>query len=285
MNNSYRQELAQETVRILEQEGYNTPAGHYRSLASELHDCIQHTCCYSPDELDALQEQVRARPARFSRTTWEVRNETTMQAAARLAHSGDYSRVGALNFASARNPGGGFLRGAQAQEECLARSSALYVSLLRCPAYYEFHRSHPSCLYSDRMIYSPGCPVFRTDEGHLLEEAYLVDFITSPAPNAGAVRRNEPENVERINGVLRERSRKLLALAAFHKCEALVLGAWGCGVFQNDPTEVAKAFREHLAPGAAFWGRFQHIAFAVLDRTREQATVRAFEREFDGARA
>ena len=44
-----------------------------------------------------------------------------------LAEAGH--NVAALNFASAKNPGGGFRKGAQAQEECLARCSALYSSL------------------------------------------------------------------------------------------------------------------------------------------------------------
>jgi uncharacterized protein (TIGR02452 family) len=113
-----------------------------------------------------------------------------------------------------------------------------------------------------------------------LEKPYLVDFITSPAPNAGAVRRNEPDNIFRIMPVLRERSEKVLALAAHQGCDVLVLGAWGCGVFQNEPVNVAQVFSEHLHADAPFWGRFQKVVFAVLDNSAEQATLAAFRERF-----
>lgn len=60
----------------------------------------------------------------------------------------------------------------------------------------------------------------------------------------------------------------------------LVLGAWGCGVFRNDPAQVAGAFRTLLGPGGRFAGAFERVAFGILDRT-PGATVRAaFERAF-----
>ena len=199
------------------------------------------------------------RPLPGAPTTFSVTPETSLQGAARLTASKTYQRIAVLNFASARKPGGGFLGGAQAQEESLARSSGLYLSLLRCPEFYDFHRSLDTCLYSDRMIYSPRCPVVRDDAGLWLPTPYLVDFITSAAPNAGAIMRNEPHNRARIGPTLRERVGKVLALAAHYQVDALVLGAWGCGVFQNDPQLVAAAFYEWLRPR---WARTS-IALAM----------------------
>jgi uncharacterized protein (TIGR02452 family) len=60
----------------------------------------------------------------------------------------------------------------------------------------------------------------------------------------------------------------------------LVLGAWGCGVFQNDPAQVAGAFRTLLGPGGRFSGAFEHVVFGVLDRTRDAVVRAAFERTF-----
>ena len=85
----------------------------------------------------------------------------------------------------------------------MARSSGLYHSLLKCQSYYHYHRVHRSGLYSDRMIHSPHCPVFRRDDGTLLEQPYFVDFVTAPAPNAGAVMQNQPSLAAQIEGVLR----------------------------------------------------------------------------------
>lgn len=130
------------------------------------------------------------------------------------------------------------------------------------------------------MIHSPGCSVFRSRDGALLEEAFLVDFITIPAPNTGAVCHNSPSLAGKIESVLRERASKVLGLAAHYRCDALVLGAWGCGVFRNDPAMVAGAFRELLAPDGPFWGRFSRVLFSVLDRSQDQRTYTVFREHF-----
>lgn len=268
--------IAVETVAVLERGGYTTAAGVTVSIADTLRNCVDGTQLYMPDELQEIKERVLLQSQPHSLTAFELVNETTLQGSRRIVESGQYKRVAALNFASAKNPGGGFLGGAKAQEESLARSSGLYKSLLRCPAYYSFHRAQTTCLYSDRMIYSPQCPVLRLDNGDWLDTPYLVDFITSPAPNAGAIQSNEPENTPQILPTLKERSGKLLALAALKGCDALVLGAWGCGVFRNEPEQVASVFWEHLKPNGAFYGRFKKVLFSVFDVSIAKNTYQAF---------
>jgi uncharacterized protein (TIGR02452 family) len=130
------------------------------------------------------------------------------------------------------------------------------------------------------MIYSPACPVIRDDGGGWLVPPYAVDFITSPAPNAGAVLRNEPENGALLTSTIIERASKVLALVLHHGCDALVLGAWGCGVFRNDPATVAAAFHAHLAPSGSYAGRFRQVLFAVYDRSPEKTTFTAFADAF-----
>jgi uncharacterized protein (TIGR02452 family) len=105
-----------------------------------------------------------------------------------------------------------------------------------------------------------------------------VDFITSPAPNAGAIRKHEPENAGRIPAALAERAAKVLSLAVLQGCEVIVLGAWGCGVFHNDPATVAAAFGNLLGPGGPFHGRFHTVLFAVYDTSTDGETFRAFQR-------
>ncbi len=274
-----RKQIAHDTVAILERGSYQNATGRTVEVAALVRRCVENTRCHDPELLSDVREQLLAQPAACPATQFALANETTLQGAERLAGLGVYQKIGVLNFASAKNPGGGFLGGAHAQEESLARSSALYKSLLQCRHYYDHHRAQESCIYSDWMIYSPRCPVFRRDDGTLLEQPYLVDFITSPAPNAGAIQRNEPEALPQIPIALHERSAKLLALAASQPCDALVLGAWGCGVFRNDPRMVASAFFEHLAEGGAFWGRFAFVLFSVLDTSESQRIYKAFERQ------
>jgi uncharacterized protein (TIGR02452 family) len=272
--------IAQGTVAALEQGQYIAPEGSAIDLTGPLATCLSGTQSYDPEDLVRLREHVLAQSVSKPAATFAVVNETSLQGCARLVASQQYRRIGVLNFASAKNPGGGFLRGARAQEESLARSSALYFSLRQCPEHYAFHRTQGTCLYSDRMIYSPACPVFRDDAGQWLTQPYVVDIITSPAPNAGAVQQNEPAHRLHIVPTLTERASKILALAAAHQCDALVLGAWGCGVFQNDPGAVARIFHDYLCPPGLYSHCFRQVLFSVYDRAHPPKTFEVFARQF-----
>jgi uncharacterized protein (TIGR02452 family) len=272
--------IATETLAAFETGSYLSPEGVNVEVSALLGECLSGTREYQPEQLAALLARLPYPASTGAATTFSVSPESTLQGAARLSASGEYQRLVVLNFASARKPGGGFLGGAQAQEESLARSSALYLSLLRCPEFYAYHRSLDTCLYSDRMIYSPRCPVVRDDGGRWLASPYLVDFITSAAPNADAIMRNEPHNRAHIAPILHARVGKVLALAAHRQGDGLVLGAWGCGVFHNDPQMVARAFVQHLGPSGRFAHRFRHILFAIRDSSRERAVYKVFVNTF-----
>lgn len=272
--------IAQDTVKILEVGHYFSPEGKQINLGRELVSCLAGTEYYEPETLSRIERDILSSSSQFPKIEFTVRNETTLMGAERTASLQQFARIGVLNFASAKNPGGGFLKGAQAQEESLARSSGLYKSLLKCPEYYDYHRSHKSLLYSDRIIYSPGCPVFRKDDGTLLEEPYCVDFITSCAPNAGEVWKRESESIGKIKEILYKRGAKLLALAVNKGCDALILGAWGCGVFRNNPSMVAQMFADLLLPNGEFSGRFKSILFSVLDSSKERRIFTEFESRF-----
>jgi uncharacterized protein (TIGR02452 family) len=280
MRRATRSELATETVAIVEKRSYRTVAGRSVDLADQVRACLRGTSYHRPEELERLRQEVLSRKEGNKHASIiEVVNETTLAGIARLLARGA-GPVAVLNFASARNPGGGFLNGSQAQEESLARSSALYASQLRAFAFYEAHRASSTLMYSDAMIFSPHCPVFRDDEGTLLDEPLVASFITSAAPNAGAAARNRPYELPLIAEVLRRRAEYVLALAAHHGYRDLVLGAWGCGVFRNDPQVVADTFAAHLRRGP--WAdRFKRVVFSVLDTSPGQATLAAFRKAFE----
>jgi uncharacterized protein (TIGR02452 family) len=263
--------MARETVAIIDADGYQSPSGRAVRLADEIDAAVAGTRLYLPGE------KVAVPPAMGGGVpVVEVTNETSLSAARRLSAVVTGERVGCLVFASARKPGGGFLDGAQAQEESIARASALYASQTAVPEFYSFHRDHRDLLYSDRVIYSPGVPVFRDDDGTLLEEPCLVSFLTAAAPNLGAIMVSQPASAPRIPSVLDARARRVLEVAAANGLRTLVLGAWGCGVFRNDAAAVAAIFAGHLGlvPG---W--FDRVVFAVLDRQRGTPTYNAFARE------
>lgn len=249
---------------------YQTGSGAVVSIEARLASARAGTVSYRPQDLDAL---VRTPPGAH-RGAVEVTAEGGMQAARRL-HLAGGRHVAVLNFASARNPGGGYLRGARAQEEDLCRTALLYPCLLEAPDFYTAHRACDDPAYTHRVIYSPGVPVVRDERGDLLTEPYPISFLTSPAPNAGELRRRSC--VVDLAAVLTERAVRVLAVAAHHGIGELVLGAWGCGVFRNDPNQVAAAFEVALRQyGAAF----DQVVFAVWDHTPVSANRAAFQARF-----
>ena len=105
-------------------------------------------------------------------------------------------------------------------------------------------------------------------------------FLTSPAPNAGVIARDRPSEVAALPDLLTARAARVLAVAAHHGRRTLVLGAWGCGVFRNDPTHVAAAFQRNLGAGAPFSGVFDRVVFAVLDKASGSPNLSAFRAAF-----
>jgi uncharacterized protein (TIGR02452 family) len=266
--------VAQETVAILEKGSYEAPSGKMVELGGLIDAAVKGTKLYPPGSLDSWEP---ASPPGSSPRV-EVTAETTAEAGRRLVQGEGVEKVAALNFASARNPGGGFLRGAKAQEEDLARCSALYYCLLTQPAYYDVNRATESLLYTDHLIYSPDVPFFRDDRLSLLDAPFLLSIITSPAPNAGEARGGDRS---RIREVLERRAGMVLASAAANGHRNLVLGAWGCGVFRNEPAVVADVFGRWIEH-PRFAGLFDRVVFAIYDRSAEKATLRAFEERLGG---
>jgi uncharacterized protein (TIGR02452 family) len=277
-----RAQIASETVEILRRGWYETPRGKQVDISAAQRQAEAASRHYQPEDFaEVFRERDRriAKPA-ATPTRFHVVNCTTFTAARDLLAADATARVFCLDFASAKHPGGGFLSGAQAQEECLARASGLYGCLQRHPQMYDANLRQRTSLYSDHMIYSPGVPVFRDDDDVLLDEPYCLTFLTSPAVNLGAVRDNEPHNVSRAASVMLARIEKLLSLAVAHGDRQLVLGAWGCGVFRNDPAHVAQWFQHWLVERPVFRGAFDVVVFAVLDRSDDLATFLPFQRQF-----
>jgi putative RNA 2'-phosphotransferase len=264
-----KSELARTTLTACETGAYTNAKGERVEIADAV------AAARAGTELHQLGDSFRA-PSR-GETTITVTGETTLQALSRLAarkrsatpvaHTGSATPVaqtphlGCLNFASAKNPGGGFLGGAQAQEESLARSSALYPCLLERREHYERNRATALPIYLDLAIWSPRVPFFKTDRGDWLDAPVLASVITCAAPNASALRQQNKFDAAQVERALRLRAVLVLAIAAHHHVDQLVLGAWGAGVFGNDPVMVADAFGTLLE--GEFAGAFPEVIFAV----------------------
>ncbi|WP_079909535.1 TIGR02452 family protein [Paenibacillus sp. 32352] len=279
-NREIRSKMAKETLEILEQGYYHTE-GSQIVIENEIKEAIRASLLYSPDMLEGLNSEIVTKIDRNACTGGpiiEVTDESTLEASARLVLEEKRNKSACLNFASAKNPGGGFLGGSQAQEESLARSSALYPCIAQMNEMYSYNRSLKTCLYSDYMIYSPDVVVFREDRGTLLRQPYCISMITAPAVNAGVVREREPQNADQIIPIMTNRIRSILSVAALQGNSAIVLGAYGCGVFRNDPREVARMFKQVILD-EGYGSLFDKIVFAILDKTADKKIFNMFNQQ------
>jgi uncharacterized protein (TIGR02452 family) len=257
--------IADETVRIIDDGKYVNHLNEEIDIDDILTISVNGSVYYPQDGWES------PRIANHIVPDITVTEETTGQAAQRLIELGE--DVVILNFASARRPGGGWLEGARAQEEDLARCSALGYCLSFEDKFYSDNKANASGLYTDGIIYSPVVPFFRDRFYNLTAQPYAVSVITSPAPN---VTKLKPGEEQLLPVVLQYRAKRILEVAAKHEHETIVLGAWGCGVFGNEAQDVSKAFREALKRVPAF----KRVVFAIYDTRKGQPVLKTFKKEF-----
>ena len=185
---------------------------------------------------------------------------TTVEAILRFSGP-EYGKVAALNFASYKHPGGMFLKGSAAQEESLCHSSNLYNILERIDektSYYKDHRRlRANPLYTDSGLYTPG--VLFLDENDNITKC---DVITCAAPNRTAYDQLPEHRLVESAAALKSRIRYVLRIARFNEVDTIILGAYGCGVFGQNPTSVAEFFYEafHTLPTGV-----STVVFAIPD--------------------
>ena len=201
-------------------------------------------------------------------------------------------KVAVHNFASATNPGGGVTRGSSAQEECLCRCSGLYFCLSvpdMMKGFYYPHRNAKNPINNADIIYTPDVTVFKTDTSHpkLLDEKdwYDVDVITCAAPNlrerpSNRFNQNNGDHAVKVSDrelleIHKKRLTRILDVAALNGAEVVILGAFGCGAFQNKPEVVARAAKEVIAD---YLHTFKTIEFAVYCSPRDDTNFKVFKR-------
>ena len=276
-----RKALARETLEIMDQ-GYYVPtavngagqkhAERQISIKEAMAQSIERSILITPEEGAGILQKYNVR-SEGSQPKTRVDSISTVEAIHLLAAE-KKADIGVLNFASAKNPGGGFLNGAKAQEESLAISSTLYPTLTAHEEYYLENRAHRSMMYLDYAIYSPEVVFFRDGAFQLIDTPAKASVLTLPAVNMGQVLL-KGEDVEEAKRVMRRRMKLALAIFAEQKAKHLVLGAYGCGVFRNDPKEIAIWWRELLEEGMGQY--FDSVFHAVLDHSKGQACIKAFQ--------
>lgn len=187
-------------------------------------------------------------------------------------------KLAVLNFSSYKNPGGMFLNGSKAQEECLCHESFLYNVLSQKQDFYEWNNRHKNkALYLNRALYSPNILFVKKNDDYLgAETMKFCDVITCAAPNKSAAQKYQNVSDEENTKVLRSRIKFVLDIAKDNYVDTLILGAYGCGVFGQNPTEVAEIFKECL--DNTHKNCFSKVVFAI-PKGRDN-NLQAFEKVF-----
>ena len=233
----YQRKIAEETVAIVTIGSYKVDEKEI-DLKEDISKMLEGTIiCFNNSKYPLCNKM------KFSMEDMQLTDEDSLSCAMRLQKEG-YD-VTVLNFASAKNIGGGFLKGSNAQEENIMRNTTAYKSLLeKGREYYNINRRNLNRgLYNDVLIYSPNVRIIRDDRDKLIENEETINIITCPAPFRKAALRNRiPEAT--ICEVMNKRINMILDafLAQADEKSVLVLGAFGCGVFMNEPDVVASLF-------------------------------------------
>lgn len=246
---------------------------NYSGIEDAAEYCKKHTHIYD-NIVVKKRDNIYSRQALI-----KVTNRDTITAAqeysSKIEDEMNNGFVGILNFASATTPGGGVTKGSSAQEECICRCSTLYPALnqRKCwDKYYNVNRASGTNLGSDTIIYTQDVLIIKDKNYKRLNDTFYVDVITCAAPNL----REKPSNLyndgasktqltltdEELYDIHVKRARCIFEVAIEQGIDYLVLGAFGCGAFKNNPEIVAKAYNDVLSE---YKYNFKIIDFAIID--------------------
>ncbi len=264
---SFNQSIAAENTRLLAQ-GYYEARGVRHDFSPRVREVIPVPAEVQPALIQKAAAALTEKKAKIS-----VKNGDTFS----------YAEEAVLNFASDWQPGGAYLYGGSAQEECLCRQSTLYASLTAPEAalLYEENQRRRFPLASDTFLFSPYVEIFRASpekDYALRKHPHVTSVLTVPAPDMRGEARHLP--LEEVRRVMRRRMEAFLAAAWLHRCRGITLGAWGCGVFANDAKNVAADFHTVLID-ERWQSLFETIVFAVYgDDDKSRYNRDAFREAF-----
>ena len=257
-------------------------------LSASVAEAKKNTAVFYEDDYPAFDM------SKTGDTVITVSGDRSFQAAMRLHGDNPDAKIAVMNFANAFHAGGGVTIGSRAQEESLCRTSTLYPLLYRRTlrdSFYKHHYDLGSPKASDSLIYTEGVIICKTDEDlpqRMPKEDWVkVDVITIAAPDLRddssiLARSMNDDGIFMSNAELFgyhvKRAIHMLTCAAAKGADILVLGAFGCGAFQNDPEVVARAFKTAINE---FPKVFTQIEFAVFCSPYDSRNYDAFCKCFE----
>ncbi len=293
-NRQIRLDIANNTLKILNEGVYENKKGERINIDGSLKIAISNSLLFKENDFlywNKKRDELFLTNQK-NHTHFEVTTETSIEACLKLKKESINDKILCLNFASAVSEGGGFLKGAVGQEESLARVSGLYPCLTKFHTeFYQKNRSE-SHYYTSDIIYSPNVPIISNDKGELLDSFCEISFLTSPAVHLGRIHRYNFWNLLTFNSknlyndqkyttIMLQRLEYILTLAYLQNYKTLVLGAWGCGVFKNNPEKIVTFFDKYLKKDGIFENRFEKIVFAIFDKDQKTKNFEIFDKFFN----
>ena len=244
---------------VMRQLNANRARQHYADtdvrLQNEIQHSITHTSIYQEEGFpDSGRNIINLKIPANETSGYSDFNEIKLIACTSgeaIKKFAKHHRVCVLNFASYKNPGGQFMAGSSAQEEALCHDSILYSVLSRIPNFYEVNRNNKnSAAYRNRALYSEDICFEFTNDG-ITRDKYFVDVLTCAAPNWSTMSRYNMVTKESNTKYLRSRIQFIHDILEDYnikhpdrKIEVFITGAFGCGVFKQNPNEVASIFKD-----------------------------------------
>lgn len=272
-----------DTLRIIE-DGYYTKDEQLVMLKYSTEES-QESIVILPDEVKQIYNKCSVKGNKYSSDcNSKCFNLDSFSLGIKTKKDYNSNRVLVLNFANPINPGGGVRIGAKAQEEDLCRRSTLLYALESKAAskYYNYNKSRRNLNKSNTIMLHPNVEVFKNEAGILLGKPEQIAVVTCAAPIATSFK--DLESKKQYEEIFYLRILSMLICAAFYEYDYLILGAWGCGAFGNDPKTVAELFRKAIYDesinGFKICKNFKRIDFAVLSTHKNNYNFDTFDTTF-----
>jgi len=214
----YRVQLAKNTLDI-QRQGFYYLGNKRISIANLQKSAENSTRILTPEDCENILKRLRITDKQVEAVI-DIVNKSTVWSI--IKEQQPDTKIAALNFASARNAGGGFIRGSMAQEEALCYADGLYNTQILHPEYYEANLRNRAMTYTNHAIYSPEVPFFRNDKDDLLEVPVTASILTMPAVNIREVKL-KGENIEQANKVMKHRMELCLRIFVHEQADTIIV--------------------------------------------------------------
>ena len=131
------------------------------------------------------------------------------------------------------------------------------------------------------MVYIPNVLVFKSDDNVFSQtlyekDWYNIDVISCAAHNQRAYK-VKYEELKKINYF---KIKSIIECAVENNVDNLILGAFGCGAFGNDPQLVSKTFKKVLID-EEYYKYFENVHFAIFTALNETINLNEFNKTFE----